>query len=114
VHVLREDGLQAALLERNFWYDVMLMGPWNPRLLKPAKPATSAHTTAAAAGKGSGGSWWADPVSRYADRTIVHAKSTYTDPSSKRLFRGAGAVPARLIALELRGERGLGADAARL
>ena len=88
VHVLSQEGLEAALLERNFWYDLMLQGPWQPALLKNAK------------------SWWADPVSRYSDSAIVRAKSLYTDYNSKRLFRGAGATPPRIEALGLQAERG--------
>ena len=37
VHLIMEEGLAAALLERNFWYDLMLQGPWVPALLKPSK-----------------------------------------------------------------------------
>ena len=91
VHVLREEGLSAALLERNFWYDLMLQGPWHPPLLKPAA------------------GWWADPISRYAATAIVRHKSTYTDIASKRLYRGAGATPPRIENLGLQAERGAGA-----
>jgi hypothetical protein len=89
VYVLAYDGLHAALLERSFWFDLMLRGPWQSRLLKPAK------------------GWWADPVSRYSDRAIVDTKSIYTDKTSKRLYRGAGATPARIEALSLQPERGV-------
>ena len=57
MHVLREGGLEASLLERNFWYDVMLMGPWNPYLLKAPKPA-AAHTAAAAGSGGPRSTWY--------------------------------------------------------
>ncbi|KOO23667.1 mical-like protein [Chrysochromulina tobinii] len=88
VHVLRTEGLASALLERSFWYDLMLQGPWHPPLLRPAA------------------GWSADPVSRYAATAIVRHKSTYTDVASKRLYRGAGATPPRIDALGLQAERG--------
>ena len=88
--MLAEAGLDAALLERNFWYDLMLQGPWQPPLLKPAK------------------GWWADPVSRYTDGATVRSKAQYTNRQAKRLFRGAGAVPQRIEALGLKAERGGG------
>jgi hypothetical protein len=89
VHVMETDGLEAALLERNFWYDLMLQGPWQPgMLLKQAN------------------GWSADPVTRYADGAILRTKSNYTNPQSRRLFRGAGATPARIAALDIRAERG--------
>ena len=91
VHVLRQDGLAAALLERNFFYDLMLQGPWRPPLVKPAS------------------CWWADPVSRYAAAAIVRHRSAYTDMASKRLYRGAGATPARIDKLGLQAERGAAA-----
>ena len=56
VRVMREEGLDAALLERNFWYDLMLQGPWKPGLLKPSK------------------GWSADPISRYVDGATVRSK----------------------------------------
>ena len=86
-HVAAEAGLDEALLERHFWYDLMLQGPWNPGagLLKPAE------------------GWCADPVSRYADGAIVRTKHNYCNPQSKRLFRGEGATPARIRALDLKG-----------
>ena len=75
VHLLHNEGLEASLLERNFWYDLMLLGPWQAGagLLKPAE------------------GWCADPASRYADGAIVRTKQNYTNPQSKRLFRGEGA-----------------------
>ena len=84
---MHEEGLQPALLERNFWYDLLLLGPWTPGagLLKTAE------------------GWRADPVSRYADGAIVRTKQNYTNPQSKRLFRGEGATPARIAKLDLKG-----------
>lgn len=135
VHVLHTSGtLDAALLERNFWcvgpapcrratrahcllalslsltsvdrslmavsracmarafgrYDLMLQGPWQPLLLKPAK------------------GWACDPVTRYVDGATVRTKANYTNRSAKRLFRGAGATPARIEALGLKAVRGAG------
>ena len=84
VHVFQQEGLEAALLERNFWYDLMLQGPWTAALLKPAK------------------AWSADPVSRYVDGAIVRTKSNYTNRASKRLFRGEGATPSRIEAFGLK------------
>ena len=90
IHILHTSSLDDALLERNFWYDLMLQGPWTPALLKPSK------------------AWSADPVTRYADGAIVRTRSNYTNASSKRLFRGPGATPARIEALGLKAERGAG------
>ena len=87
-HVLEQNGLDHALLERNFWYDLMLQGPWQPGLLKPAA------------------GWSADPVTRYANGAILRTKSNYTNPQSKRLFRGEGATPGRIVALDLKKEKG--------
>ena len=84
-HLLASEGLDAALLERNFWFDLMLAGPWNSSLLKPAK------------------SWSADPATRYADGPILRHKGVYTNIFSKRLYRGAAAVPPRVDALALKG-----------
>ena len=89
-HVLHESGLDAALLERNFCYDLMLQGPWQPHLLKPAK------------------GWSADPLTRYADGAILRTRANYTNTQSKRLFRGAGATPARIERLQLKADRGAG------
>ena len=87
VHLLHNEGLEASLLERNFWYDLMLLGPWQAGagLLKPAE------------------GWCADPASRYADGAIVRTKQNYTNPQSKRLFRGEGATPARIANMSLKG-----------
>ena len=85
--MLHDDGLEAALLERSFWYDLMLLGPWKAGggLLKQAE------------------GWRADPVSRYADGAILRTKQNYTNPQSKRLFRGEGATPERIAKLQLKG-----------
>ena len=93
VHLTHESGLEAALLERNFFYDLMLQGPWQPHLLKPSK------------------GWSADPVTRYVDGAIVRTKGNYTNPHAKRLFRGAGATPTRVEKLDLKAERGAGGAA---
>jgi len=88
VHLCQESGLAAALLERNFWYDLMLQGPWTNALLKPAK------------------TWSADPLSRYVDGAIVRTKHNYSNPASKRLFKGEGATPERISALGLKNTGG--------
>ena len=87
VHLLAAEGLEASLLERNFFYDLMLLGPWQAGagLLKGAE------------------TWRADPASRYADGAILRTKQNYTNPQSKRLFRGEGATPARIAAMNLKG-----------
>lgn len=90
VHVMQEEGLEAALLERNFWYDLMLQGPWQNLLLKPSA------------------SWAGDPVTRYVDGAIVRTKNNYTNVQSKRLFRGAGATPPRIAAMQLKTDRSAG------
>ena len=86
VHVLHEEGLAAALLERNFWFDLVLQGPWSATggLLRPAA------------------GWTADPVTRYSDGPIARTKANYTNPQSKRLFRGEGATPTRIARLDLK------------
>jgi hypothetical protein len=63
----------------------MLQGPWTPSggLLKPAA------------------GWTCDPVTRYADGAISRTRANYVNPSSKRLFRGEGATPPRIAALDL-------------
>ena len=68
----------------------MLQGPWQPHLLKPAK------------------GWSADPLTRYADGAILRTRANYTNTQSKRLFRGAGATPARIERLQLKADRGAG------
>ena len=88
VHVLKHEGLEAALLERNFWFDVMIQGPWNPGLLKPAA------------------GWSADPVSRYSDTAIVSMRNAYTNPNNKRLFKSAAATPPRILAMALKSSAG--------
>jgi len=86
-HVQRTEGLEAALLERNFWFDVMVQGPWAPALLKPAQ------------------GWSADPASRYSDTAIVGMRNAYTNPHGKRLFKGAGATPPRILAMQLKSSK---------
>jgi len=90
VHCAAAEGLEKALLERAFWYDLMLMGPWQPRLIKPSNQGT----------------WSSDPVSRYHDGAICRTKANYTNPQSKRLFKGDGATPARIAALDIKSAGG--------
>ena len=37
---------------------------------------------------------------------ILRAKSNYTNPQSRRLFRGEGATPKRIAALDIQAKRG--------
>jgi F-actin monooxygenase len=87
VRVLRDEGLDAALLERCFAYDAMLQSSWSAALLKPAR------------------GWSADPVSRYKNGALLDTMRRYTSLASKRLFKGAGAVPPRIAALKLQREK---------
>ena len=86
---MRDGGLAAAFSSATLVRQV-LQGPWVGGLLKPSK------------------AWWADPISRYTDGATVRSKAQYTNRQGKRLFRGAGAVPARIEALGLKAERGGG------
>ena len=86
-HVLQQQGLAASLLECSFWFDVMVQGPWNPGLVKPAA------------------GWSADPATRYAEKAIVHMRNAYTNPAGKRLFKGAAATPPRVQAMQLKSGR---------
>ena len=45
-------------------------------------------------------------MTRYADGAIIRTRSNYTNVASKRLFRGAGATPARIRALDIKAEAG--------
>ena len=40
------------------------------------------------------------------DRPILRTKSNYTNPQSRRLFRGEGATPKRIAALDIQAKRG--------
>ena len=40
------------------------------------------------------------------DGALLRTKSNYTNPQSRRLFRGAGATPARIAAMDIKAERG--------
>ena len=57
----------------------MLQATWNNGLLRPAD------------------GWSADPATRYEGKAVVQQKEIYSNPTSKRLFRGSGATPERLL-----------------
>ena len=79
--------LQAALLEREFAFDCMTHSVWNATLLKPAA------------------GWSADPVTRYCNSALLDVCRMYTDPRTKRNFKGQAAIPKRISALGLRSDR---------
>ena len=76
---MRHEGLQAALLERSFCYDVMMLAPmgFQKSIIQP------------------GGLWTADLRTRYVPDVIKSVMRTYEDPSSKRMKKGAAAIPPR-------------------
>ena len=45
-------------------------------------------------------------VTRYMDGALLRTKSNYTNPQSRRLFRGEGATPKRIAALDIQAKRG--------
>ena len=77
IKVLKEEGLEAALLDRLFSYDVMVQvgGAFPPNLIQP------------------GNHWRAEYTTRYIPSVIVEMMVKYTNPSSKRLFKGPKAIP---------------------
>lgn len=74
---LREETLHAALLDRQFSFDVMVHvgGAFPPNIIQP------------------GNNWRADPTTRYRPESITEMTVKYVNPNSKRLFKGEGAVP---------------------
>lgn len=75
--MLRADGLGPALLDRQFSYDVMVQvgGAFPPSFVLP------------------GANWRADFTTRYRPERITEMTLKYIDPRSKRLHKGAGAIP---------------------
>ena len=75
--VMRRDGLHAALLDRQFSYDVMVHvgGAFPPSIIQP------------------GANWRADYTTRYRPEAIVEMTVKYLNPQSKRLCKGAEAIP---------------------
>ena len=88
VSVLRREGLDAALLDRQFSYDVMINQPFH------------AGTNEA------GAHWRADYLTRYAGPALSSMVLMYANPSAKRLFKGKGAVPKRVAAMREAGTLG--------
>ena len=82
VRVLRDEGLEAALLDRHFSYDVMICQPFHQGVIEP------------------GASWNSDYCSRYVLKNVSDMMLMYNEPSAKRLFRGKGAVPPRVIKMK--------------
>lgn len=78
VSVMRNEGLEAALLDRHFSYDVMINQPFHTGTVEP------------------GTQWRADYLSRYAPATLNSMALMYDNPSAKRLYKGKGAVPPRI------------------
>ena len=96
VRMLRTEGqtetfnsaqLQAALLEREFAFDCMAHSVWKADLLKPAA------------------GWTADPVSRYSNTALLNICRMYTDPRTKRNFKGQESVPKRISDMNLKADR---------
>ena len=75
--VLVEEGLAAALLDRQFSYDlrVSIGGAFPPHIIQP------------------GSHWRADYTSRYRPEAVMDMTVSYTNPHSKRLFKGPKAIP---------------------
>lgn len=75
---MRSEGLESALLDRHFSYDVMINQPFHHGSIEP------------------GGQWQADYLTRYAPATLSAMALMYDNPSAKRLYKGKAAVPARI------------------
>ena len=75
--VLRTDGLHAALLDRQFAFDVMVHtgGAFSMSMIQP------------------GSNWRADYTTRYRPESILQQTVQYVNPNAKRLFKGEGAIP---------------------
>ena len=80
-HVLRREGLDAALLERGFCYDVMNLAPmgFSRGIIQP------------------GFGWTAELSSRYIADVVKSVMRTYEDTSAKRMKKGRSAIPARYL-----------------
>ena len=78
VHTIATQGLEAGLLESVFWYNLVMQSIWMPNLIQ------------------SDSVWSADPATRYTNAAVEAMKAIYTNPASKRLFRGEAAIPPRL------------------
>jgi len=78
VRVMKSDGLTAALLDRHFSYDVMINQPFHPQSIEP------------------GSGWRADYLTRYHPSSLSNMVLMYDNPNARRLYKGKGAVPARI------------------
>jgi hypothetical protein len=78
---LQREGLDAALIERAFLYDVMLHSTFTKGTVQP------------------GGKWTADCLSRYVPAVVKGTMVTYEDPKSKRGQKGRAAIPQRYLGL---------------
>ena len=76
IHLLRTEGLEAALLDRSFTFDV-LQGSFGQSTVR------------------GGAGWSADAMSRYSAPMIKSMMHTYMNPTAKRLMKGKGAIPER-------------------
>jgi hypothetical protein len=83
IQTMRQDGLQPALLERSFAYDVMMLAPmgFHRGIIHP------------------GSSWSADLAARYLHDVIKSVMLTYTDQTAKRMRKGKDAIPPRYLKL---------------
>lgn len=85
IKVMRSEGLEAALLDRHFSYDVMINQPFNYGTIEP------------------GSQWISDYLTRYHPSALSAMALMYRNPSAKRLFKGEGAVPPRIEKLRAEG-----------
>ncbi len=79
--VLDEHGLDRALVERAFNYDVMLHATFTKGVIQP------------------GAEWTADPLTRYQPAVVKGCLMAYEDPRSKRAAKGRAAIPERYLKL---------------
>jgi len=81
MQVLRTEGLEAALLERGFCFDVMMLAPmgFHKGIIQP------------------GFGWSADICTRYLPEVIQSVVRTYDDPNSKRMKKGRAAIPPKYL-----------------
>ena len=49
--------------------------------------------------------WSADPVSRYSNTALLNICRMYTDPRTKRNFKGQESVPKRISDMNLKADR---------
>ena len=81
IRALQEGGVESALIERAFCYDVMLHSTF-------AKPCVQP-----------GAGWTADPLTRYVPAVTKGTLMAYEDPRSKRSHKGRAAIPPRYLQL---------------